>query len=145
MINSFRGQYEFLSNFYVELDGKTAEHRFQAAKADNLADYLHVLNAPTPTEAKRRGRKISMRADWERRKVRELRAILWVKFQNPQLRAWLLDTGGQDLIEGNVWHDNYWGDCLCKACEDIPGQNWLGYILMRLRDGLVIDSLPMLH
>ena len=40
------------------------------------------------------------------------------------------------LIEGNYWHDNYWGNCLCPKCKEIEGQNQLGKILMKVRSTL---------
>ena len=39
----------------------------------------------------------------------------------------LLDTGDTELIEGNNWHDTFWGVCKGK------GQNNLGKILMEVR------------
>ena len=65
LISAFRGAYRYLSNFYVEEDGQTVEHRFQAAKALDPAERQWVLEAPTPGEAKRRGRKVNLRPDWE--------------------------------------------------------------------------------
>ena len=40
------------------------------------------------------------------------------------------------LIEGNTWHDNYWGDCSCNRCKSKSGENMLGILLMELRDKL---------
>ena len=42
-------------------------------------------------------------------------------------------TAPAPLLEGNYWHDNYWGDCKCKTCEKTEGQNKLGRILMIVR------------
>ena len=61
--------------------------------------------------------------------------IVKAKFsQNENLRQMLLDTNNEELIEGNWWHDNCWGDCSCERCKDIKGQNNLGKILMRVRE-----------
>ena len=46
----------------------------------------------------------------------------------------LLESSNYYLIEGNNWHDNYWGKCYCAKCTKIDGQNKLGAILMKLRD-----------
>jgi hypothetical protein len=46
------------------------------------------------------------------------------------LRQILLDTGNQELIEGNNHNDRYWG-----VCNGV-GENWLGKILMLVRDEL---------
>ena len=47
----------------------------------------------------------------------------------------LLETGDEELIEGNRWHDNVFGSCFCPKCGD-KGQNMLGKLLMELRDKL---------
>lgn len=48
----------------------------------------------------------------------------------------LKDTGKEVLVEGNLWHDNFYGDCKCDRCNDIKGQNLLGKLLMQVRDEL---------
>ena len=50
--------------------------------------------------------------------------------QNPELKQKLLETGNQELIEGNTWNDTFWGVC------NGQGQNWLGKILMLARSEL---------
>lgn len=47
----------------------------------------------------------------------------------------LLATGGQELIEGNRWHDTFWGRCVCERCKG-TGQNWLGRLIMQVREEL---------
>lgn len=62
--------------------------------------------------------------------------IVRLKFkQNKHLAKRLLDTDDALLIEGNTWHDNYWGDCKCShpKCSN-KGRNALGEILMEIRD-----------
>ena len=44
-----------------------------------------------------------------------------------------LATGGAVLVEGNTWHDNYWGCCTCSRCAGRRGRNNLGRLLMKLR------------
>lgn len=39
----------------------------------------------------------------------------------------------REIVEGNYWHDNYWGNCTCDKCKNIEGQNKLGKILMKIR------------
>jgi len=53
----------------------------------------------------------------------------------------LLATGDTKLLEGNRWHDNFWGNCDCPNCRDKPGLNYLGKILMRVRLELRTGSL----
>ena len=134
MIDRFDGKYFFLSNFspspfrinYVLFP--TMEHYFQANKADNQNDYLHIAYAPTPGEAKRLGRKIQLRSNWEEIKDEVMLTGLRKKFADPELRNLLLATGDEELIEGNYWRDTYWG-----VCNGV-GQNKLGKLLMQVRE-----------
>ena len=61
-----------------------------------------------------------------------MRKVLEYKFENPELRAKLLDTGDRELIEANTWHDTYWGVDKWSG----KGHNMLGKLLMKLRDEL---------
>jgi ribA/ribD-fused uncharacterized protein len=128
-IDSFRGEYEFLSNFYVEENGMTAEHWFQALKAaGNGEQAAWVLDSPTPKEAKRRGRLVDLHPDWEDIKIGGMETVLRMKFSNPELKHKLLKTGDEELIEGNWWGDTFWG-----VCNGV-GRNELGKLLMKLRE-----------
>lgn len=137
---SFRGKYWFLSNFYpAELEFKglkysTAEHAFQAAKAVSVFDEEWIRTARKPGEAKRRGRKVHVWADWERVKLNVMLAIAKAKFQNKELAEKLLATGDNELVEHNTWGDAFWGKCGEK------GENHLGKILMQVRQELRDDN-----
>ena len=50
------------------------------------------------------------------------------KFQIPELREALDNTGSELLVEGNWWKDTFWGMCEGR------GQNNLGKILMKVRE-----------
>lgn len=140
-ITEFTGAFEFLSNFSqhpVTIDGvefPTAEHSFQCAKCVENEDFWFVIGQPTPGRAKRAasprgldGRKIELRPDWDDVKLDVMRQIIHAKFLDPELREALLETGSQKLVEGNSWHDEFWGVCNGK------GLNWLGRILMDTRE-----------
>lgn len=114
----------------------SVEHAFQASKAIELRYELAILNSPTMGGAKRRGRQITIRPDWEQIKVQVMYDFVLKKFSDPELKEKLLATGDAELVEGNHWHDNYWGDCHCKRCKDTPGKNKLGGILKLVRDRL---------
>lgn len=146
MIKDFIGEYLFLSNFYtpknpIMHDGKaypTVEHAFQAAKTRDPEQKEKIRLVENPGEAKRLGRQVILRPDWEDVKIAYMTVFVYDKFfNNPDLAARLVATAPQELIEGNHWHDNYWGDCYCYRCKDIEGQNHLGKILMRLRSKLM--------
>ena len=135
MINSFRGRYAFLSNYYSRdliwegLLYRNAEAAFQSAKCTDAIARLNFTNLP-PNRAKAMGRQVYLRDDWEKIKDETLLSIIRAKFEDPKLAKKLLDTGDQELIEGNTWNDTYWGVCNGK------GQNKLGQILMQVRDEL---------
>lgn len=146
-IDSFSGEYEFLSNFTYSpitrygISVPTAEHAFQMLKATNLNDMQYIAQAHTPGLAKSRGRVVNMRGDWEQVKYEVMYAVQVDKYQqNPQLLKKLLATGDAELEEGNWWHDNIWGNCKCDRCKNIEGRNMLGEILMKVRKELKNDK-----
>lgn len=142
MITSFNGEYSFLSNFYpcqIEYYGvkyPTSEHAFQAAKTHNIMQKEAIKKADTPGKAKRLGRKVEIRSDWEEVKDQVMYEIILNKFKNKEMKAKLLATNNEQLVEGNYWHDNYWGSCACLKCWQKPKENKLGKILMRVREEL---------
>lgn len=130
-ISEFRGEYYFLSNFYsapVTYNGMCFENNeaaFQAAKCPERMTEFCRLN---PSEAKRFGRRVKLRGDWEAVKDTVMYEICKAKFsQNPDLADQLVATKDAELIEGNTWGDRIWGVC------DGVGENRLGKILMRVR------------
>lgn len=132
MINQFRGPYRFLSNFYVEEDGKTVEHYFQAAKATSSVEGRRILAASTPGKAKKLGRSSQQRHDWEGVKDIVMLTLLRRKFANPDLQKKLLATYPEELVEGNTWGDTYWG----QDTDSGLGLNKLGQLLMQVREEL---------
>ena len=136
MINKFRGKYYFLSNFYeanIEFDGITYQNNeaaFQAQKVLNNSQKERFSNL-NPQKAKKLGRQVKLRSDWEKVKDNYMYEICKAKFtQNPELAERLLATGEEKLVEGNKWNDTYWGVCNGR------GKNKLGKILMKIRSEL---------
>lgn len=158
MIDSFRGRYKCFSNFYLIPDGfvtiaipdavelklpkkvrcKTSEHAFMACKALDPYERLRIARAPTPQLAKKMGRSVALRPDWETIKEEVMHSVLMQKFDRSYTcRNVLLGTGTTHLLEGNTWHDNIWelhlspkGSVLCPRQEP-PWEN-----LMRVRTEL---------
>jgi len=136
-VKQFEGEYRFLSNFYevtpyMQIDGKywlTVEHYFQAMKTLDSAEQERIRMAMTPGHAKRLGRTVHLRNDWEQVKEVVMLKALRVKFENPELRQKLLDTNSDVLEEGNTWNDRYWG----KDLNTGVGHNRLGNLLMQVR------------
>lgn len=127
-IDRFEGPWRFLSNFARLPDGFTTEHYYQAAKSLYPAEISWVLAAPTPAEAKKRGRQVTLRKDWEAIKNKVMLDCLRYKFGDRVMRDQLLATGPAYLEEGNWWGDTYWGTVNGK------GENWLGRLLMQVRE-----------
>lgn len=134
MIESFTGKYAFLSNFYrcmVEYDGKiypSVEHAYQAAKTLDEDERNNIWNCVTAGQAKREGRKVTLRKDWGAIQLDIMYDLLRKKFKDPYLRTRLIDTGVHELVEGNYWGDQFWG------IYDGKGLNWLGKLLMKVRE-----------
>lgn len=137
IINAFRNEYFFLSNFYerpVTYKGipyTNTESAFQAQKCKTEDERLQ-FSPLNPTEAKKLGRRVSLRPDWEDIKVKEMEAIVRCKFeQNPDLKEKLIATRGTYLEEGNTWGDRIWGT------TNGQGANLLGQILMKMREDFI--------
>lgn len=147
MIDSFKEENAFLSNFYmpspVTLDPilstypdntiyKSTEHGYHAYKTLNDNQRSYIATRRTPGGAKYAGSKrsgiITLRPDWESIKLDCMLDLLRKKFSIPELREKLLATGNEELIEGNWWQDRYWGVYNGK------GHNHLGRLLMLVRE-----------
>lgn len=136
MIDEFKGKYFFLSNFYpsqVMFEGlmyKNSEAAFQSAKTVDKALRKQFIDLD-PSAAKKKGRALVLRSDWELVKDDIMYWCVRDKFvRNTDLGNRLLNTGNKQLVEGNTWNDIYWG-----VCRGI-GSNMLGKILMVVREEL---------
>jgi len=155
MILNFSGAYRFLSNFWNcgiwmkreenNILFHSSEAVYQAMKTLTVSEQDEIRLAKTPGNAKRLGKKVTLRPDWttvivDGKTVQLLAMEIAVmeKFkQNPQLKELLFKTNGKYLLEGNYWHDNFWGEYQCPSCKSkTKGQNNLGIILMALRETL---------
>lgn len=137
MINSFTGEYYFLSNFYMVpvtyngLNYTNNEAAFQAQKTKSHRQKIKLFVGADPSTAKKQGKSIELRPDWEEIKDDVMYEVVYAKFsQNPELKEKLLATGSEYLEEGNTWGDMTWGTV------DGVGENRLGKILMRVREEL---------
>jgi ribA/ribD-fused uncharacterized protein len=135
-IDSFSGEFRFLSNFYpspVTFDGlryPSVENAYQASKTLDRVQRQAFVNV-SPGEAKRLGQALPLRKDWEQVKLKIMEILLLKKFTpGTDLAFQLLGTGNRQLIEGNHWGDRFWGMCGGR------GENHLGLLLMEIRDKL---------
>jgi ribA/ribD-fused uncharacterized protein len=142
-IDSFEGEYRFLSNFWpviIPFEGKnypSLEHAYQAAKTTNMELRKHISELPKPGKAKYFGRNLgeNLRPDWtDEMRLATMTVLVRAKFlDNAGLARELLNTGDAELVEGNKHHDNFYGVC------DGVGENNLGKILMKVRQELLQD------
>jgi len=141
LINSFRDEYFFLSNFYpvaiwnAGIRYPSAEHAYQAAKTTKFEERRAIASLPKPAQAKRMGRKVTLRPDWDSVKLAVMKRIVARKFSIPSLAKRLVATFPAELWEGNGWGDRYWG-----VCNGV-GANHLGKILMEVRRELM-EAVP---
>lgn len=135
-ILEFEGNYRFLSNFWpskVVLDGKeypSVEHAFQAAKTLDDQQREEIRLSKSPADAKKLGRKVTLRDGWEDMKIKVMTDLVKQKFNQEPWGSMLVATGERKLVEGNWWRDEFWG-----VCQGV-GQNHLGKILMKVRKQL---------
>lgn len=136
-IYRFMGDTRWLSNFEyatVVFDNElyfSTEHAYQAAKTLDENERRAIRNELSPGKAKKMGRKVTMRPDWESIKLQVMYNLNLQKFTiHKELQKQLLDTGDAVLEEGNNWGDTYWG------VVDGKGENHLGKILMQVRSDI---------
>lgn len=136
MIGSFQGKYRWLSNFawcpvvYDDAVYPTVEHAYQASKTLKLLERMDVQIATSAGEAKKLGRQVTLRPDWNTVKLSIMEKLLRQKFFIHEFSNKLLDTGDEEIVEVNTWGDTYWGVC------NGHGQNQLGKLLMKIREDL---------
>lgn len=139
----------WFSAFTVEgITYPTAEHWMMAEKARLFKDdkmLSKILASKSPAEAKKFGRKVQGfdHTIWEANAYEIVKQGNIHKFgQNPDLRAFLLNTGDRVLVEASPV-DPIWGIGLAQDHRDVTfpekwcGTNLLGFALMEARDALI--------
>lgn len=145
IISEFKDSNSFLSNFYTPIkitfegvEFSSSEAAYQACKTLYMNERIKISKMK-PGESKKYGRRLILRKNWDTIKVLKMTEIIKLKFKDPFLRKKLLETTDYLLIEGNTWHDNFWGDCQCIECKQIKGLNNLGLILMNERRDILYE------
>ncbi len=133
IIDSFQGEYRWLSNFEpvdIVFEGElypSVEHAYVAAKTLDRTARKAIALLSTPGAAKRAGRMLKVRPDWDTVKLDVMRSLTRQKYHHARLRRLLLATGDAQIVEGNTWGDTFWGVC------NGEGENHLGKIIMEVR------------
>lgn len=123
---------------YQRIEYYTVENFYQAMKLPkgnvDKRDYIASLD---PYGAKREGRKLQIRPDWDEIKLDVMEYVLRFKFApGTSWHSQLMATGEAEIVELNNWNDEYWGVCVRTG----RGQNHLGKLLMKLREEFKLDS-----
>lgn len=119
----------------IVIDGITfpsVESYYQSQKTVNKRKQLSFtfLNGK---QAKKKGRELNIRKDWEEIKVKVMLKGLRAKFKpDNEWGRQLIATGKEEITEWNNWGDKIWG----KSIYDGEGQNLLGKLLMQVRKEL---------
>lgn len=132
MSKAFTGERGFLSSFYPApvFGYPSVEHAYQAAKTTDRA-VRQQFRVGTAAAAKAAGKRLAIRPDWDAIKLHVMTTLVREKFtRHVELKALLLATGDEPLIEENWWGDRFWGTC------NGTGENHLGRILMQVRTEL---------
>lgn len=140
MIKSFNGTFRWLSNFWpaeVMFEGVkylSVEHAYVAAKTFDLNLRQEIKDIPKANKVKLFGRKMKIREDWtDQLRLEIMEDLVRQKFSNNKdLKELLLLTDNEEIVEGNSWHDLWWGVCTCSKHNSI-GKNYLGKIIMKIR------------
>lgn len=142
MIDSFRFENFWLNEFYnrpVYYDDTWFETNHVAlcyAKSKDRSSFAKgVFSHCDNIHADINLHKFGLREDWDEIKydvMKEITAMRFVLY--PDLAEKLIQTKGQDLIDGNNVDEHYWGMC------NGVGENNYGKILMDIRDALIKQS-----
>lgn len=139
--------YGCFSNLFkrtMSFDGRffdTAEHAYQFGKARKPAVAEWLMAAPSPSLLAGAAHSLlswDIAPGWSRNRRERMRKIVEAKFrQHADLAAILLDTDNAQIIESATTDNEVnrrWGQI--KKGDQWIGQNWLGEILMEVRDVL---------
>ena len=140
------------SSFTVDgVQYKTAEHWMMAKKAALFGDVdmeKKILNATTPADAKKMGRRVKNFDPkvWGQQCSTIVSEGNYHKFsQNQKLKEFLLSTGTKVLVEASPV-DKIWGIGMAESEEHVDnprlwkGQNLLGFALMQVRDRILYEN-----
>jgi len=137
VITQLRGVWSGLSNMaelgpvtFQDLEYRSVEAVYQSLKTQDMEKRKSFCEMSGP-EAKKIGRGLRLRPDWDSIKVRAMAAIIAAAYKPGTNRAdLLLFTEDASIVEGNTWGDTFWGVCNGR------GRNILGRILEAQRSRL---------
>lgn len=144
MIHTFKEDHtRWLSNMtpvLITFRGKTypsVEHAYMSAKID---DEKWRIFCTSTERTSGQIKKLTQQAlllsplvdNWETEKLIVMEECLREKFKQEPFKTKLIETGNQNIQEGNHWNDTFWGVDL-KVSPNV-GENHLGRLIMKIRD-----------
>lgn len=139
MIYRFRGNYNWLSNFYpVKIKLKdivypSVENAYQSMKNNNIY-WKHYCRDNSPKDVKIKSKTIKIRKNWDNIKIKCMEFCLIQKYQQEPFKTLLKKTKNENILEGNDWGDSFWGVDL--TVNPNYGENNLGRLIMDIRKKL---------
>lgn len=138
-----------MAPFPIEFDGKrwlTSEALFQAVRFDDEQIREAIRNEKSPMGAKMKAKKNKEKMiviPMSEADLENMRLVLMLKIeQHPELRQMLIESGDAFFVEDCTRRQRgsglLWGAALIDG--EWKGQNWLGTLLMELREELVCVS-----
>jgi ribA/ribD-fused uncharacterized protein len=132
----FKTEFSWLSNFApvkIVLDNieyPSVEHAYMSAKSDDV-EWKRFCANPNNTagQVKRQSRLITLKENWDSRKLTVMLECITQKFNQEPFKTKLLETGTLHIQEDNWWGDTFWGVCL----KTNTGENHLGKLIMSVR------------
>jgi ribA/ribD-fused uncharacterized protein len=144
IISEFQGEHRWLSNHVlarIVYDGyefPTVEHAYVYSKTlvkEEQDFFLSEMTEMSPGQAKRIGKSLTLRPDWDLVRLDIMRDMTTQKYKIPYYRTKLLETGDAEIVEGNTWGDTFWGKC------NGVGENNLGKIIMEVRRAIQLGRM----
>lgn len=142
MISHFRKEYNWLSNFapatieYGNMVFSSVELFYIAMKTkDEMMRWnISLVDSSEAGKFKKISKTWELREDWDKIKLEVMEFGLRQKFHQEPFKSKLIETGNQNIVEGNYWNDEFWGVNL-KVNPNV-GENHLGRLIMKIRDEL---------
>lgn len=136
MINRFKNEYHWLSNFYncsVEINGlkyPSVEHAYQSEKSNDLEWKLYCQFTKSAGLVKIKSKELITIDCWHDIKLLVMEYLLRQKYYKEPFKTLLLNTGNEYIEEGNYHNDEFWGVNLRTG----EGFNNLGLLIMKIRE-----------
>ena len=133
MKNEYDNVFSNFNYSAIEINGvdyPTVEHAYQAQKTIDEDERIRIASLESPVLAKKAGRNVEIRDDWEEVKYDVMVECLREKFKIKKFKQALIDTGKEEIAEDA----REWNDCIWGLGRSGNGQNLLGKALMQVRD-----------